>query len=143
MKRYAIFKYLNGGQVEGEIVAYTEADDPFTACEQAGFPDQETHFARLVDKMETESEYIKGEQERLDKINRQLQTFIDADTKAKEQFEKDKPCPNCGSKMDKDYTCKKCGFGRDEVAIGGMVVNKKQLDKAIKQAKKQAKKTKV
>ena len=138
MKRYAIFKYIEGS-IEGEIVAYVEAEDPFSACEQAGFPDQDTHFARLLD-MERESEYIKNEAVRIDKIKSQLQTFQDDDKREKEKFMEERPCPNCGKKMEKDFTCKECGFGIDEIAIGDIVINKKELDKAIKQANKTAKK---
>jgi ribosomal protein S27AE len=151
MKRYAVFAYGSDGASEGEIVAYVEADDPFAACEKAGFPDANTHFARQVE-MKKDKEYVAKESERLNKIKEQLQVFVDADNKAQEEFEKDRPCPNCGEKMDKNYTCKKCGYGRDEIAIGGIVITKEMLEEAKKlekerqklanQAKKTAKKKK-
>ena len=139
MKRYAIFMYIEGAEDRTDnVVAYVEANDPFEACEKAGYNDPSTHFARQVNSMEQETKYVADAEELVKKLRGQIDELNAAD---KKEYEATKNiCPNCGGTLNKARNCKACGFGIDEVAINGHIVNKNELDKAIRAAKRQAKK---
>jgi len=138
MKRYAVFMYIEGAEDRTDnVVAYVEADDPFEACEKAGFPDPSTHFARQIVDMKAENKYVADAEQLVIRLKHQMNKFNEADEvdrKANEFV-----CPNCGAKLSKNRTCKSCKFGLDELAIGDVIVSKKELDKAVRKFKKQQK----
>lgn len=118
-KNYYIFEYVYDSaeeeytQIEGEIQGYVKATDPFDACKKAGFEDYNRYFAKPVEDLDSHTEAIKKERKHLSKVSKQLKGMIDERDQARKDFEENRPCPNCEEKMDEDFTCPKCGFGKE------------------------------
>ncbi|MCK5017685.1 MAG: hypothetical protein KAS32_11530 [Candidatus Peribacteraceae bacterium] len=136
VRKYYVFKYVvdavSGEPTEhaGEIVAFVDAETSFDALEKAGFDDFNTHGANLVDKVEDFEKAIKDERKLLKKLSSDLKVWRDAEQAEREQFLKDRPCPNGCGKMDEKLRCDKCGFGREAEEV------LPELDKLIKSEKK-------
>jgi DNA repair exonuclease SbcCD ATPase subunit len=119
MKNYYVFKYVfdpvkgEHTELEGEVQGYTQAEDPFEACDNLGLSDPDEYFAREIEDLDAHVDAIKNERKHLTKISKQLKTMTDERDKAREDFEKNRPCPNCGEKLDDNYNCDNCGFGHE------------------------------
>ena len=144
MKHYAVFEYAYDSykeeftDIKGQIKAFIDAEDPFEACEKAGLTESNRYFAEVVydDNLKKIKEDIQKEKELLDNLDKSLNGWLG------EKAEKDKICPNCEKQMNEKGECSACGYGVDEIAVGGVVVTKEMIDEMEKKAKKLAKKVK-
>jgi DNA-directed RNA polymerase subunit RPC12/RpoP len=91
-----------------------KAENPFDACQKLGFTDYNKHFAKEIVDMNKHSDGIKKERKHLNTVSKQLNEMIKERDAEIESFKKNRPCPNCGKKMDMNYVCAACGFGVDE-----------------------------
>jgi len=138
MKHYGIFEYVFDPVAEvytaikGQIKAFVDSDNAFTACEEAGFDDPNRYFAEEVnaDQLKKIKDDIQKEKELLGKLDGQIDGWISG------EIEKSKVCPNCESQLNERGECKACGFGDTEISVGGVVITKKEFEKAMKDAKK-------
>lgn len=138
---YMIYEYVfdtvseSYTSYKGNIKAMIMATDAFEACEKTGFTDAEKYFSEPVypEQLKKMLESIKAEQVILKELEGKLNEAIDG------EIEKSKICPNCSERLDKKGECKVCKFGINEVAVGGVVVTKKEMQKAVRDAKKLAK----
>jgi len=136
IKDYYVFKYVvdpvsaEPTEYEGEIQAFVKAADPWEAVSKAGFEDMNAYGANRIDDLKKFEEAIATERKHLTKISKQLKEMTDERDAAHKKFLEERECPNGCGKMDSKWRCDKCGFGREAEEII------KELDKAIKEAKK-------
>ena len=157
-KPYAVFRYVLDAKGEstehaGQIVAFVKSTDPWQAVEDAGFDDMDLYGANMVDPETYDKlqDSINEERELLDKVEAQLKEFIDERNAEIEKFKEERPCPNCGTKMDNQYRCPECSFGHEKRELldnikeqikeakknGGNTDDLKELKKALETAIKQ------
>jgi len=137
---YAVYEYAYNTiteqytDIRGQVKAFVVADDAFEACEKAGLTDASRYFAEPVydEELKKIKADIKEEKTLLGKLEEQIDGFIG------EAVKKSKSCPNCEKELNDKYECPACGYGVDEVAIGGCVVTKEMMDELGKKATKKA-----
>ena len=138
-KPWYVFEYIvdpvSGEPTEyaGEIKAFVKAVHQWEAIETAGFDDYNAYGANVMDETRDFDKFTKSiadERKLLKKISKELKGFIEErDAKTKE-FLKDRPCPNGCGKLDEKFRCPNCRYGFEAEELI------KELDKAIKDAKK-------
>ena len=142
-KRYMIHEYIYDNvadsytAIKGQIKAMVVADDPWTACSANGFGDANRYFAEEVhtDQLKGYKKSIGEEKKLLGELEAQIDKWTG------EEIEKSKVCPNCEKQLNDNGECE-CGFGRDEIAVNGNVITKKDWEKVEKAIKKASKKKK-
>lgn len=141
-KNYYVYKYVFNpkdqeySDLEGEIQAFVKGTNSMDAVQKAGFDDFNKYGARQIEDFKTFEKAIEEERKHLTKISKQLKEMIDEQDAEKQEFYKNRPCPNGCGKMDKKMRCKKCGFGYEGKEMA------KNIDKVIQEEKKKGNDTK-
>ena len=124
-KLYYVFKYVvdtisgEPTEYEGEIQAFIKATDPWSAVEKAGFNSMNDYGANRIEDLSKFEKAIADERKHLKKISKQLKEFTDEEKKKRDKFYEERLCPNGCGKMDEQWKCDKCGFGKEKEQLIG------------------------
>ena len=116
---YYVFKYVIDSvsneptEHAGDIQSFVTATDPWNAVEKAGFSDLNTYGANRIDDLLTYKASIVTERKLLTRISKELKIMIDKQNEETKKVLTERLCPNGCGKMNKNFQCNKCGFGKE------------------------------
>jgi hypothetical protein len=102
------------------------------AMDTSGFTDHDLYGANLCSEQHLEefTKAIAAERKHLSKISKQLKVMTDERDAKQKAYMDERPCPNDCGQLDENFACPSCGYGHEGDEL------KKEIDKAIKRAKK-------